>query len=69
MDIDLEKLAFNRASIRPGTKYMQKLDEVVRFFIAQKISEDFTMKNVKMIYSNSGVPGEGEHKIIDYMKT
>lgn len=49
--------------ITPGTDFMIKLNEELNKFI--KIDK---YKNIKIIYSSYLEPGEGEHKIIRYIK-
>ena len=51
-------------AITPGTPFMKKLaDELLRFI---KTSSLFAGREV--IFSDSNVPGEGEHKIFNYIK-
>lgn len=45
-----------------GTDFMNKLNEQIKFFIAKKNYQ------AKVIFSGSDVPGEGEHKILDYIR-
>lgn len=55
---------FDLCNISPGTKFMKDLC----IFIKHKIhSSDSLCK--KIIFSDSTVPGEGEHKIMDYFRT
>ena len=49
--------------ITPGTEFMIKLDDRLNKFI--KLEK---YKNIKIIYSSYKEPGEGEHKIIRYIK-
>ena len=51
---------WNNSAISPGTKFMDKLhNKIINW------AKDF---NVKIIYSSSNVPGEGEHKLLDFIK-
>jgi 5'-3' exoribonuclease 1 len=56
---------FNRSSITPGTTFMIELDE----FIRQMIKNKSIIMPPKVIYSSHLVPGEGEHKIMDYYRS
>lgn len=47
---------------------MHELNEQLKFFIAKKYNEDEKWKNLRVIFSGSNVPGEGEHKILSYMR-
>lgn len=40
----------------------------MEFFIAKKIQEDDHWKSLNIIFSSSNVPGEGEHKILSYIR-
>jgi 5'-3' exonuclease len=57
-------LEWNTASITPGTAFMQKLGEAVtkRF----RTPSEFGLE--KIIVSSSAEPGEGEHKIYEYIR-
>ncbi|RKF54038.1 5'-3' exoribonuclease 1 [Golovinomyces cichoracearum] len=60
--------AFDSNSITPGTEFMHKLTIQLKFFINKKISEDTDWQGVKIILSGHEVPGEGEHKIMEYIR-
>ncbi|OAD52342.1 5'-3' exoribonuclease 1 [Eufriesea mexicana] len=63
---------FDSNCITPGTQFMSKLDEQLKYFITYKISTSKLWQKCKIIFSGSQVPGEGEHKIMEfirYMKT
>jgi len=60
-----KKDAWNTASITPGTKFMHDLNNsVVKAFNNKTIDQ-----NIQYIVSGSNSPGEGEHKIYDYIRT
>lgn len=59
---------FDSNCITPGTKFMDYLSKYVDWFIRKKINEDVKWQNFEVILSNEKVPGEGEHKIINYMR-
>ena len=56
------------SSFSPGTKFMYELSKKIDFFIKRKIKEDQNYKKIKVIFSNANVPGEGEHKILDFLR-
>lgn len=60
---------FDSNCITPGTEFMAKLTEHLRFFVMKKIQEDPLWQQVTVIVSGPDVPGEGEHKIMDYIRT
>ena len=54
--------------ISPGTEFMQELNKQLEFFIAKKFEEDLNWKHLTVVFSGSSVPGEGEHKILNYIR-
>ena len=60
--------AFDRTQISPGTMFMEKLNQELLKYIQEKVKTDAIWSKNKVIYSNSFVPGEGEHKILDYIR-
>eukprot|EP01130_Rhizamoeba_saxonica_P000462 TRINITY_DN1041_c0_g1_i1.p1 TRINITY_DN1041_c0_g1~~TRINITY_DN1041_c0_g1_i1.p1 ORF type:complete len:1371 (+),score=368.40 TRINITY_DN1041_c0_g1_i1:25-4137(+) len=63
-----EKLPFDSNCITPGTPFMWRLSDHLRFFIKKKIAEDYNWKQCDIIFSGPEVPGEGEHKIMDHIR-
>ncbi len=50
-------------------EFMFGLAEFIRFFVLSKInSSDPYWKNLTVIFSDASVPGEGEHKIIQFIR-
>ena len=47
---------------------MAKLTKQLKYFIHKKISEDVDWQGVDVILSGHEVPGEGEHKIMEYIR-
>ncbi|ERF74043.1 hypothetical protein EPUS_03858 [Endocarpon pusillum Z07020] len=60
--------AFDSNCITPGTEFMAKLTQQLRYFIAKKVSEDVDWQGVEVVLSGHEVPGEGEHKITEYIR-
>ena len=52
----------------PGTEFMAKLTKQLKYFINKKISEDVDWQGVEIVLSGHEVPGEGEHKIMEYIR-
>lgn len=63
-----EEKAFDSNCITPGTEFMAKLSDQLRWFVNKKITEDANWRNVKVVLSGHDVPGEGEHKIMEYIR-
>ena len=47
---------------------MERLAVFLRAFVHKKLSTDPGWKGVKVILSDGSVPGEGEHKIMEYIR-
>jgi 5'-3' exonuclease len=47
---------------------MARLSEQLRYFINKKITEDSNWRDVEVVLSGHEVPGEGEHKIMEYIR-
>ncbi|KAI5962155.1 exo2 [Candida pseudojiufengensis] len=60
---------FDSNSITPGTEFMSKLTENLKYFIHKKITEDSQWANIEIILSGHEVPGEGEHKIMEFIRS
>lgn len=59
---------FDSNCITPGTEFMAKLTQQLKYFINKKISEDRDWQGVEIVLSGHEVPGEGEHKIMEYIR-
>lgn len=44
------------------------MNQYLEFFIAKKFEEDDKWKGLNVILSGSNVSGEGEHKILSYIR-
>ncbi|RCK63054.1 5'-3' exoribonuclease 1 [Candida viswanathii] len=60
---------FDSNSITPGTEFMSKLTINLKYFIHKKITEDSNWANIDIVLSGHEVPGEGEHKIMEYIRS
>lgn len=53
--------AWDSNAITPGTKFLYSISRKLRDYFS-------TYKDIKIIFSDSNIPGEGEHKFISYMR-
>ena len=59
---------FDSNCITPGTPFMERLAGHLRFFVRHKIADDPLWQVPTIVFSGHDVPGEGEHKIMEYIR-
>ncbi|KAI5969618.1 exo2 [Candida margitis] len=59
---------FDSNSITPGTEFMAKLTDNLKYFVHKKITEDSRWASIEIVLSGHEVPGEGEHKIQEFIR-
>ncbi|KAM0672664.1 5'-3' exoribonuclease 2 [Ordospora colligata] len=59
---------FDLNCITPGTEFMERLHAVLISYIQHKLSNDIEWLNINIIYSSYLVPGEGEQKIMNFIR-
>ena len=64
----LSSYPFSLLNVFAGTPFMARLSEQLHYFINKKITEDSNWRDVEVVLSGHEVPGEGEHKIMEYIR-
>jgi 5'-3' exonuclease/20S proteasome alpha/beta subunit len=59
---------FDSNVITPGTPFFERCTRHIEHFIQRKLTEDPAWQHLTIIFSSSNVPGEGEHKIMQFMR-
>mmetsp|Transcript_25718 Transcript_25718/g.56399 ORF Transcript_25718/g.56399 Transcript_25718/m.56399 type:complete len:788 (+) Transcript_25718:196-2559(+) len=69
LKIDENKKRFDSNCITPGTDFMLKLSLALQKWVDYKLKTDpFWMNGATVIVSGPDVPGEGEHKVMDFIR-
>ena len=58
-----------RLTARAALRAQVRLSRNLKFFIAKKVAEDAAWQVPDIIFSGHEVPGEGEHKVMDYIRS
>ena len=59
---------FDSNCITPGTEFMVEVATHLKYFLRRKVKEDVVWRQCEVIFSGPDVPGEGEHKIMEYIR-
>ena len=61
---------FDSNSITPGTVFMDHLTKYIDWYIRKKVSNDDRWQQLEeVVFSNEKVPGEGEHKVLNFIRS
>ena len=59
--------SFDSCCITPGTKFMDNLSKYIDWYIKNEVSSK-NWKDIEIIFSSEKCPGEGEHKLVKYVR-
>ncbi|KAI9815636.1 MAG: 5'-3' exoribonuclease 2 [Thelocarpon impressellum] len=65
----MNKKTWDSNAITPGTPFMDILALSLRYWTAYKLNADPAWAKLKIIISDATVPGEGEHKIMEFIRS
>lgn len=67
-DDELDEEEFHLNAITPGTKFLTYVSKEIFKHIQHKLATDSRWQHLKVIFSGPEVPGEGEHKIMQFIR-
>lgn len=69
IDTAIKTKSWDSNAITPGTPFMDGLAQALRYWVAYKLSTDPGWKDLQVIISDATVPGEGEHKLMSFIRS
>ncbi|KAL3211073.1 hypothetical protein MRX96_036646 [Rhipicephalus microplus] len=57
-----------KRKVQKGTEFMELVNDSLNFYIHHRLNYDPGWSGIEVVLSDSTVPGEGEHKIMDFIR-
>ena len=64
----LDSNKWDRNVITPGTDFMDRVSDEIRKYIVALLHPSSKFSHLKILFSDSSAPREGEHKILDFIR-
>lgn len=61
--------SFDSNVITPGTEFMHNLARALQLYVIERIHNSPRWARLQVIFSDASIPGEGEHKILDFIRS
>jgi len=64
-----EKHSFDSNVITPGTEFMFNLSRALQLYLVERLHSNKNWFPLQIVFSDASIPGEGEHKILDFIRS
>lgn len=64
----VNKTSFDSNLITPGTNFLCDVASAIRSYIKKRLATHRHWKHLTVIFSDASCPGEGEHKIMEFIR-